>query len=646
MRLTVFLLALLISSLLPTLAQASLFSSNSSSSSVSASANPFASSQNIPTVDEAMPLTVEQTSAAVELTFQLMDHVYLYRPQLKLVLKDANGDPVAFKAAPSIPEGTPHEDAVYGKTQVYFQRLHLSIPFSSIPSKAASLQVSYQGCLQDKLCYPPEQKDISLNWPTANGMSTTTPNSSPIATGPGATSQSTDAAATNVATGDSDSLFTVLSSADANLFASWAASQSLPYVLLLFFLGGLLMAFTPCVFPMFPILLGILAGSRRPSPARGFVVSLAYVLGMAVPYTLAGLVVALFGAQFNIQAWLQQPAAIIVAALIFGVLALAMFGVFELQLPARLRDRLGTSSNGGSVPQAIVIGAISGLIVSPCITPVLAGALLFVAAQGQVASGALALFVLSLGMGVPLLIIGAGGASLLPRAGGFMDDIKRFFGLVLLLVGTWLLSRLLTPTYTLWLYGIVLGVFALVQGALDPSRRLRQAIYLLVAFYAGLLMLGAAAGGSSPLTPLKPYAAIPTVVAASASAPTANNTGHFETVAGNQLAAELAAAKAANEPVLVDFFAEWCTACKELDRTTLSDPKVLAAMQHLRLLRVDITDINDANRQLMQRYRIIGLPALVFFAPNGNEINSARVLGYMNSDQWLTHLKKRVFPAI
>lgn len=637
MRLSVFLLALLISSLLPTFASAAI-----SSSDITASANPFTSHQKIPTVDEAMPLSVKQTSHAVVLSFQLFDNVYLYRPQLKLALKDGNGKPVAFKTTPTIPAGTPHEDEVYGKTQVYFHRLDLNIPFSSIPATAMSLQVSYQGCLQDVLCYPPEQKNITLDRPRGGGNTTATA-SSAGAPQPGAHKDATN----NATSSHSKSLLTVLSSADANQFASWAATQSLPYVLLLFFIGGLLMAFTPCVFPMFPILLGILAGSRRPSPARGFIVSLAYVLGMAVPYTLAGLVVALFGARFNIHAWLQQPAAIIFAALVFGLLALAMFGVFELQLPARLRDRLGASSHGGSVPQALIIGAISGLIVSPCITPVLAGALLFVAAQGQVASGALALFVLSLGMGVPLLIIGAGGASLLPRAGGFMDDIKHFFGLVLLLVGIWLLSRLLTPTYSLWLYGIVLFVYALMQGALDHSRRLRQAVYILVVFYAGLLILGAAAGGSSLLTPLKPYSAVPAMPISIASSNAAlKDSGHFETISGDRLAATLAAAKAANQPVLVDFFAEWCTACKELDRTTLSNPKVLAAMKDLRLLRVDITKINDANRQLMQRYHIIGLPALVFFAPDGNEIANARVLGYMNSDQWLTHLKNRVFPAI
>jgi thiol:disulfide interchange protein DsbD len=287
---------------------------------------------------------------------------------------------------------------------------------------------------------------------------------------------------------------------------------------------------------------------------------------------------------------------------------------------------------------------------------VLAGALLFVAAQGQVITGTLALFVLSLGMGLPLLVIGAGGASLLPRAGNFMEDIKHFFGLVLLLVAAWLAGRLLAPSHLLWVYGIILFGYAITHGATDTNRRLRQTINLLLLFYALLLMVGAAAGGTSLVTPLKPLthptptatpistsATNPGAAPVAASRPT---TGTFETIAGNRLQQELAAAKVGRLPVLVDFFADWCTSCKELDKTTLSNPAVLSAMASFRLLRVDITDINATNRQLMQRFHILGLPCLVFFDTNGVEIPHARVLGYLNSQQWLQHMKMRVLPSI
>lgn len=599
--------------------------------------NPFGSSQSrsIPSVDQAMPLTVTQAAndAQLVLHFALLDHVYLYRPQLKLTPLDANKAPLAFVTAPLLPAGSAHEDDVYGKTEVYFHQLTLSLAAAIFPPNASYLRVQYQGCLENVLCYAPQQKDIPLAGLV--GSTKAASESSSVAT----TASSSSAA--------SPSLTSVLKSADASQFASWANSQSLASVLLLFFVGGLLMAFTPCVFPMFPILLGILAGERNPRAARGFAVSLAYVLGMAVPYTLAGLLVALSGARFNIQAWLQQPAAIIVAALIFVLLALSMFGLFELQLPAKLRSRLGTGSSNGTLTQAAIMGAISSLIVSPCITPVLAGALLFVAAQGQLLSGALALFVLALGMGVPLLIIGAGGASLLPRAGNFMEDIKRFFGLVLLLMAAWLLSRILGTELALWMYGSILLVYAVILGAFDGSKRLRQGLALLLFAYALLLLVGAASGGSSVLTPLANLSLQPATIATSPTltTPTASS-GQFTEVKGADLDSVLAAARNSKQPVLVDFFADWCTACKELDKTTLSDPTVLAAMQGLRLLRVNITDINAENRQLMQQYQILGLPCLVFFDSSGAEITAARVLGYMNSAQWLDHLNNQVLPEI
>lgn len=609
----------------------------------SSSANsPFGSSQSIPPVSKAMPLRVVQDADAGSIMLQwvLLDNVYLYRSQLKLTPLDADKQPLAFDKKLALPTGEPHHDLVYGKTEVYFNQLTLEITTTQLPAAARFLRIQYQGCLDKLLCYPPQEKNLPLSEAlikansAADHISTTTE----AAGKPSHTQQQTaDQAGTD--------LLNLLNSADANDFANWASSQSLGYVLLLFFLGGVLMAFTPCVFPMFPILLGILAGDNKPSATRGFAVSLAYVLGMAVPYTLAGLLVALSGARINLQAWLQQPAAIIVAALIFAALALSMFGLYELQLPARLRNRLGSgrSNDTGSLTQATLLGAISGLIVSPCITPVLAGALLFVALQGQLLSGSLALFVLAMGMGVPLLIIGAGGASLLPRAGSFMEDIKRFFGLVLLLMAIWLLSRLLPASLTLWLYGITLFIYAILQGAFDDSRRLRQAISLLLLCYALLLMLGAAAGGQSPFAPLAPFNQADNKISSSQPA---NQRSRFETLDAQQLAQRLAQAEARGTPVLIDFFADWCSACKELEKTTLSNPAVLAAMQDFALLRVNITEINAANRQLMRQYQILGLPCLVFIDSKGEEIRNTRVLGYMNSQQWLKHLEQEVMAKI
>lgn len=585
-------------------------------SASAATGNPFASNARpaVPPVDQAMPLTVRHENQAWTLRFDLLPNVYLYRPQLKLAVLDADSKELALASTLELPAGVPHEDDVYGKTEVYFQQLVLTLPDSFLPAAARTLRINYQGCLENVLCYPPQQQDIPL---------ATTPTAVPASAHP-ASAQA------------GNSLIAVLKTADANRFADWARNQSLWQVLLLFFIGGVLMAFTPCVFPMIPILLGILAGERNPGPARGFTVSLAYVLGMALPYTLMGLLVALSGARLNLQVWLQQPMFVALAALVFVFLSLSMFGVFNLQLPASWQARLGIGSGKGTVPAAATLGAISALVVSPCMTPVLAGALLFVAVQGQWLTGALALFTLSLGMGVPLLIVGAGGGGLLPKAGGFMEDIKRFFGVVLLLMAAWLGGRLLGPNLVLWLYGAILLGYAVMLGVFDGSRRLRQAIALLIAVYALLLMLGAATGSSSLLNPLADHHAH------HAGQVVMPGESRFATVPASQLDAALAQASQAGKPVLVDFFADWCTSCKELDDTTLSDPQVLAGLQDFRLLRVDISDINHETMGIMQRFGILGLPCLIFFDRRGNEIPAARVLGYMNSQQWLNHMNSHI----
>lgn len=606
---------------------------------------PFGQSESIPTVDEAMPLQSQVDKDGVHLTFSLINDVYLYRPQLSFTAKNANGAELDWDTPVTPPPGEAHNDEVYGSTEVYFNGLMLDIPLSQIPAGTTTLVVGYQGCLEDRLCYPPQTKSIALG---AWSSSTSAANN---LSGANAGNQNAALATTTPAPNasvdsvkDNSSLLSVLSGADANQFASWAGDQALGYVLLLFFIGGLLMAFTPCVFPMFPILLGILAGSHQPGPLRGFMISLAYVLGMAIPFTLAGLLVALSGAQLNIHLWLQQPAVILFTVVVFVLLAISMFGLFDLQAPQWLRHKVGQGGNArGSLSKAALIGALSGLVVSPCITPVLAGSLLYVAAEGNAITGAAALFALSIGMGIPLLIIGAGGANLLPKAGAFMEDIKRFFGLVLLLMAIWLLGRLIDDSLTLWLYGIALFLYALMQGALDPSRRLRQALTLLLLFYASLVIAGAAAGGHSLSKPLAPFSGqTGNQMAAIAATPSSG----FTTVNANELAAKLEAASDKGKPVLVDFFADWCVACKELDNTTLSNPQVLDAMSEFRLIRVDITETNDANLQLMRVHKILGLPALLFFDRDGNEIDQARILGYMSANQWLNHMKSRVNPKI
>jgi thiol:disulfide interchange protein DsbD len=422
-------------------------------------------------------------------------------------------------------------------------------------------------------------------------------------------------------------------------------------VMLLYFAGGLLLAFTPCVFPMIPILSGIIAGADNPGAGRGFMLSSAYVLGVALPYTLAGMLVALFGAGMNLQYMLQQPAAIIASTVVFVVLALAMFGLYELQLPAALRNRLnalGDGRSGGSLWGAGLMGAISALVVSPCVTPILAGALVYVAASGDAVTGALSLFSLSMGMGLPLILAGTGGGHLLPKAGGWMEDIKRFFGVMMLGIAIWLLDRIIPDGVTLALYGLLLAVYGIWLGALEPVQegqsRLKRSLALVLALYGAIMVVGAAGGGTDPLQPLnRPD----TGSSASATTQAATQGPWLKLKGAEALQQQLDEARRNGQPVLVDFYADWCVACKVLEEKTLNQADVLAALANAnyRLIKADITEINRENQGIMQRYGIIGLPCLIFFDPAGNEIDGSRILGEMGPESFISHMNTKVSAA-
>ena len=336
--------------------------------------NLFGEEERLPTVDEAIQLVADADwdNQQLLLNFELIDEVYLYQHRFGFTLRDTNGNVINDFAELTLPAGKAKTDEIFGDVQVYFDRLDLALPLNSVPLVDTELEVRYQGCIEDTLCYPPTQKTFEFANPQ--------PTKKPVAAPPAAASDSSAG----------PGFLDTLQSEDANAFNQWMKDQPLGLIIGLFFVGGLLLAFTPCVFPMVPILSGIIAGEKEPSAARGFTLSVSYVLGMAVPYTLAGLLVALFGAGLNLQFLLQQPAAIITSVVVFVVLALSMFGLYELQLPAALRNKLHQPGQEarGSLIGAAIMGTISALVVSPCVTPILAGALIYVAASGDAATGA------------------------------------------------------------------------------------------------------------------------------------------------------------------------------------------------------------------------------------------------------------------
>ncbi len=595
-------------------------------------------SNEVPSVDEAFGIETSHLpeESAIRVTFDLLESTYLYRRHLDFRLETPDGEPISDFAGVALPSGEDYEDEFFGHVQIYQQDLNITLPLPDGIAGDAVLLVEYQGCLKDQLCYPPRTRRLDIELPGS---------------GP-APAEETGASSASGGSGNDPGFLATLQSSDAHAFSDWMQGHNLAMVVLLFFVGGLLLAFTPCVFPMIPILTGIIAGEDNPSAYRGFTLSLAYVLGVAIPYTVAGFLVALFGAELNLQYWLQQPAAIVAAAFVFVVLSLAMFGLYELQLPGFLRDRLHQHGHdrGGSLLGAGLMGVISALVVSPCVTPILAGALVYVAGTGDAVTGASSLFAMALGMGVPLILVGTGGASLLPRTGTWMEDIKHVFGVLMLGVAIWLLDRILPDGITLALYGMLLAVYGVQLGALEPGGeyRLRRGIALLLTLYGVVMLIGAASGGKDPWQPLSHLQP-----AASGSPETsATDAGKSGMAAWRDLEGQAALerqlqqARQADQPVLVDFFAEWCVACRILEEETLSHPEVLEALSGFRLLRIDITEVNAENRALMEDYKVLGLPTLMFRDPDGDEIPDSRVLGEMGPDRFRRHLNEKVFPAI
>lgn len=548
----------------------------------------------------------QEDQGRVRLTWHISEGYYLYRKQLKVAAEPANGAlPIDF------PAGTMKTDEFFGESEVY----HNSVELIVNAAGARALTVGWQGCADAGLCYPPQSQTIELR----------TASSSPAA-------DNNAAAASSEARGEDQNMADRLSQAN------------LAWMLLVFFGLGLLMTFTPCVLPMIPILSSLIAGSGA-GPKRGFILSLAFVLPMALTYAVFGAAAALAGA--NLQAMLQNPWVLGVFGAIFVALAMAMFGFYELQLPSFLRNRLDQASQGqrgGTVLGAGAMGVLSALLVGPCMTAPLAGALLYIGDTGNVLSGGLALLFMGLGMGVPLLLVGTVGAKLLPRPGNWMNRVKACFGFILLGMAILFVARVLPGSVALALWGALLLACALSLSTLaqqfvaDGGRLLMRCIALLIGIWGGIMVLGAAAGGHDPLQPL--------AFAARANA-TENASGKqnfmesFATVkTAQQLADGVAEAGRNGQWTLVDFYADWCVSCKAIERDVFSDSRVQQALSGMQLLRPDITANNADDVAMLRAYQAFGAPTILLIGPDGKEHRAERIIGELSADEFLARLKR------
>jgi thiol:disulfide interchange protein DsbD len=563
-------------------------------------------------VDQAFVFTAAADGAErVALDWQIQPGYYLYRHRIS-----AKTSTPGFSLGDlAMPDGKKKTDEFFGDVEVYYDSLAATVPVTR-SSEAASFElvVTYQGCADAGLCYPPVTKTVALDLP------------------PPGTPARGDAPPM---VSEQDGLAGLLVS--GSLFAVFAA----------FWVAGLLLSYTPCVLPMVPILSGIIAGQgAAATPGRSFLLSLNYVLGMAFTYAIAGAAFAAAGQQA--QAFFQQPWIIISFAALFVVLALAMFGLFDLKLPAALESRLAGLSGrqkSGTFVGTAVMGALSALVVTACVAPALVGALAFIGQTGDVLRGAFALFSMALGMGTPLFLVGVAGGRFLPHAGPWMTTVKSLFGVLFLGVAVWMLERILPGPLTLALWALLVIVAGYYFGgygrgpiSADPWRVLARGTGLAAIVWGVIMLLGAAAGGHDPMQPLR-GAALPGLSGEAAA--TAGDALPFRMInSTDDLDRELAAAKAAGQPVMLDFYADWCVSCKEMEKYTFSEPEVQQSLAGFVLLKADVTANNEAHQALFRRFGVYGPPTTAFFGPHGRECRGFRLVGFVKADEFQSHLAR------
>lgn len=534
----------------------------------------------------------------LEVRFEITRGYYLYGDKFRFQL-DAEG---ATLGAPRLPKGKSVEDATFGRVDVYYDRVRLTLPVERPPGEAlaATLHITSQGCAEAGVCYPPLRQSLPVELPPAGAVT--------ASAGLG---------------GD-----------ESGTIGRWLG-EAAPWLVVVSFFGfGLLLAFTPCVFPMLPIVSGIIVGAgTQVTPRRGLVLSLAYVFGMAVAYAAAGVAAGLSGTL--LAAALQNAWVLGGMAVLFVALALSMFGVYELQLPSAWQSQVTEEAGhfrAGSLPGVAAMGAVSALVVGPCVAAPLAGALLYIGQTGDALLGGVALFFMALGMGVPLVAVGASAGALLPRAGAWMDGVKKAFGVALLATALSLLAPVLPPAFYLGGWAVLCIVTAIWLRAIDPlpvhapgGLRVLKGVAVVLLLVGCVQLVGAFSGASDPWRPLAG-------LRATEAAPKLP----FERV--RTLAELEARISAAGRPVLVDYYADWCVACKDMERSTFADDRVRQRLAGWTLLQVDVTANSDDDKALLARFGLFGPPGIVFFDARGVEVPNVRVVGFQNADAFLRTL--------
>ncbi|MCU8030385.1 protein-disulfide reductase DsbD [Shewanella sp. SM73] len=566
-------------------------------------------------VDQAFVFDSKQEGNQVKLNWVIADGYYMYRDKLKFSVNGAELGTVA------LPKGKPHEDEYFGKQEVYYTYVDIPVGLKQADENA-TLTVTFMGCAEGKLCYPPTKHEVVLKAIAANdgliaGAESTT---------------TTEQTSTKPSTANKTNTQPIT---QQDTLSQMLSNDSLIWTLVIFFGLGVGLALTPCVFPMYPILSGIIVGQgQKLSTAKAFTLSMAYVQGMAITYSILGLVVASAGLKY--QAALQHPAVLVVLAILFFVLSLSMFGLYDLKLPSSWQEKMNSVSNnqkGGNLVGVFLMGVISGLVASPCTTAPLSGALVYVAQTGDLLQGFLALYVLSMGMGLPLLIIGTSGGKLLPRAGAWMDIIKTIFGFLLIAVSIVMLSRIWTGVVSdvLWsLWGVSFTGYLMHQNKLSEFnwkqtvRSVLLTLALLASFSYGFQAVMGHFGFNNNSV---------------GTAATTEEVHGFKRIKSiEDLEQEIAAATAQGKPVMLDLYADWCVACKEFEAITFKDANVLARMNKIVLLQADVTKSDKVDVALLEKYNVLGLPTLLMFNEQGEQREDLRVTGFMGPKDFATHL--------